>query len=92
MADHLVSRLGSQNGRFDYQFDYNFQMDFLSSVVNCFFYFLVLCVANSMLDLAVEYLVDWLLSLLSASGPKLKKPTSWSSLFENNPNSNPLWS
>ena len=28
----VVTRLGSQNGRFDYQIDYDFQMDLLSSL------------------------------------------------------------
>ena len=86
----MVSRLGSQNGRFDYQIDYDFQINIISYVDSLSFYFLVPCVANPVLDLAVEYLVDWSLSLLSASGPKLEKLTRQPSLFENNPNSNPL--
>ena len=86
----VVSHLGSQNRRFDYQIDYNFQMDFLSSVVGGFVYFLDLCVANPVLDVAVEYLIDWSSSLLLASSPKLDKRQSWPSLFENNPNSNLL--
>ena len=82
--------LGSQNGRFDYQIDYNFQMDFLSSVVGGFVYFLDLCVANPALDLTVQYQAHWSSSWLLASSPKLDKQPSKPSLFENNPNSNPL--